>query len=189
MVPEGRPVSAAGLGGRSGTEAAIRPDPAIRLRPYRPAHRPWVEAAHLSHYTQVEGFDPSFAAAVAAALDVLEARLADETSQFLIAEAKAAPVGCAFFAAETEEIGRLRLFYLEEAWRGRGLGRQMLDRVLDHARRHGFASLRVSTFDRHEAACRLYRAAGFREAVGEPSIAFGQRMRQIDFEMRMADRS
>lgn len=154
----------------------------VVFRDYRAADRDWVEAAHVRHYTLVEGFDPGFAAAVSGALDLLEAGLGADSGRYLIAEAAGRRVGCVFFAAETPAVGRIRLFYLEDAYRGRGIGKRMLGRVLDHARQRGYETVRVSTFDRHAAALRLYRAAGFEAVTGAPSIAFGQEMRQVDFE-------
>lgn len=161
------------------------PSASVTFREFRTADREWVAAANIRHYTELEGFDASFARAVDSALDMLVAGRNDEGSKFLIAERTDAstPAGCIFFSAETPETGRIRLFYLEEALRGRGVGKHMLDRIRDHACRHAFNSIRVSTFDRHEAACRLYRIAGFRGIERDSAVAFGQNMRQIDFEL------
>ena len=103
----------------------MQPDPAqILFRDYRPADRGWVMAANARHYTEVEGFDASFARAVSGALDLLEAGR-DDASRFLIVEPgkDAPPVGCVFFSPEDPRTGRLRLFYLDAAFRGRGIGR------------------------------------------------------------------
>ena len=161
------------------------PSASVTVREFRTADREWVATANIRHYTEVEAFDASFAQAVDSALDMLLAVRNDEGSKFLIAERKdvSAPAGCIFFSAETPETGRTRLFYLDEALRGRGIGKHLLDQVLNHACRHGFKHIRVSTFDRHEAACHLYRIAGFRGIERDSAVAFGQNMRQIDFEL------
>lgn len=166
----------------------MNPDPAaIEFRDFRVADREWVETQNIRHYTQVEGFDPSFATAVTAALDRLQDAIGERGSKFLIVETRQGrqPVGCVFFTAETPTSGRLRLFYLDRAYRGSGLGRLMLDRIVEHARGQMMETIRVSTFDRHTAACRLYQSAGFLCEAQEPSCAFGQVMRQLDFEKRL----
>jgi GNAT superfamily N-acetyltransferase len=161
------------------------------FRDYRPTDREWVMSANVCHYERIEGFDPSFTVAVSKALDLLEERLDDATSKFLIVEAGEThhPVGCVFFAAESPAIGRLRLFYLERPYRGLGIGKRMIGLLVEHAREQGFERILVSTFDRHEAACRLYRVLGFRAQTREPAIAFGQQMRQTDFEKVLSDHS
>jgi len=65
----------------------------------------------------------------------------------------------------------------------------MIEELIAHAKGQGFERIRVSTYDRHEAACRLYRALGFRERAREPAIAVGQQMRQIEFEKTLSDYS
>lgn len=161
------------------------------FRDYRSTDREWVTAANVRHYRAVEGFDANFAAAVSSALNMLEARIEDETSRFLIVEESETrlPVGCTFFSADEPKVGRLRLFYLDQTYRGLGIGRGMIAEVIAHAQTWGFDIIRVSTFDRHVAACRLYRALGFQVQKREPTIAFGQRMRQIDFEKVLTDHS
>lgn len=159
----------------------------ISFRDYRTSDRDWVETTNVRHYTATEGFGSSFATAVSSALDSLEAALEEETSKFLIAETLdvGRPVGSVFFSAENTTTGRLRLFYLDEAYRGFGCGKHMLDQIIQHAKLQGFDKIRVSTFDRHEVACRLYRQAGFQQVIGEPTLVFGQLLRQIDFEKKL----
>lgn len=163
----------------------MRPEPApILFRDYCPADRTWVTTANVHHYTAIEGFDVSFAEAVSNALDLLEAQIKEENSKFLIVVSGEVrrSVGCVFFCAEEPKAGRLRLFYLDQTYRDLGIGRDMIERVIAHAQIQGFDTIRASTYDRHVAACRLYRTLGFREKIREPALAFGQQMRQIDFE-------
>ena len=161
------------------------------FRDYRFVDRHWVVAANVDYYTHSEGFDPSFADAVSDALDFLETKLEEVGSKFIIVETDNVPhpVGCVFFAAEASKRGRLRLFYLDNSCRGDGIGKRLLEEIIDRARALGFEKVCVSTFDRHEAACGLYRTAGFREQIRAPAMSFGQEMRQIDFEKLLPDHS
>jgi putative acetyltransferase len=57
----------------------------------------------------------------------------------------------------------LKRFYIRESFRGRGLGRKLLDAVVRHAATLGCRILRLETGIRQPAAVALYRSAGFRE--------------------------
>jgi putative acetyltransferase len=62
-----------------------------------------------------------------------------------------------------QTYGELKRFYIADAYRGRGLGRQLLDAIERHARRNGCRMLRLETGIRQPAALTLYRSAGFSE--------------------------
>jgi ribosomal protein S18 acetylase RimI-like enzyme len=63
---------------------------------------------------------------------------------------------------EGEGIGRVRLFVLDPALRGRGLGAFLLRELLARARADGLRKLELETFSELTVAARLYRAAGFK---------------------------
>lgn len=158
----------------------------IGFRPYAPADRAWVRRVNLRQYREVEGFDAGFDAALDASLARIEAQRTGGRVAFLIAEAAGQPVGTLFLCRESDESARIRLFYLDEAWRGRGVGRRMLDQAISAARGHGYAQICVSTFTRHGAACRLYHARGFQGVVHPPAEVFGQCLVQVDYHLWLA---
>jgi GNAT superfamily N-acetyltransferase len=57
--------------------------------------------------------------------------------------------------------------YLRLEWRGRGLGRQLLETALDHARRSGRSRVELETNRAMTAAIALYESRGFRAIEGE----------------------
>ncbi len=59
------------------------------------------------------------------------------------------------------------LFVAEEA-RGAGLGRAMVDAVIERARERGCRRIELDTGEDNAAALALYEAAGFRSGEGEP---------------------
>jgi GNAT superfamily N-acetyltransferase len=59
------------------------------------------------------------------------------------------------------QIGQLRWFLVDAAARGRGLGRELLDRALAFARASGYERLVLETFSELEGAAHLYRSVGF----------------------------
>lgn len=53
--------------------------------------------------------------------------------------------------------------YIERSMRGKGLGKNLLDALVNTAREQGFHKLVLSALSKNEAGKRLYKAAGFRE--------------------------
>jgi phosphinothricin acetyltransferase len=53
--------------------------------------------------------------------------------------------------------------YVERGWRGRGVGRVLLDALIARARALGYHKLVLAAFPFNEAGVRAYRRAGFRE--------------------------
>lgn len=60
-----------------------------------------------------------------------------------------------------DDSAEVKRFYLLEEWRGRGLGKKLLETAIAYAREQGFARVRLDTTLKSEAAIRLFEAAGF----------------------------
>jgi GNAT superfamily N-acetyltransferase len=161
----------------------------VVLRPYQVLDRAWVATAHVAHYTVHEKFSPDFSHDVEHALDLLDSRIGQDSSCFLILEASQSRIGSIFFYEETQGEGRIRLFYLVEQFRKKGLGRLALQHVMSHAHAFGYHTIRISTFERHKDACRLYQSFGFQHVTGSSRIAYGQHLRQVDFELKLNSES
>ena len=52
---------------------------------------------------------------------------------------------------------------MEEAWRGQGLARRLVEQLLTDAREEGYEAMLLDTFPFLSQAIRLYRALGFYE--------------------------
>jgi phosphinothricin acetyltransferase len=85
----------------------------------------------------------------------------------LVAEADGAVVGWASLNAFNprrayDHVADFSLYVARE-WRGRGVGRALLDALVARARALGYHKLVLSAFPWNEAGMRAYRRAGFRE--------------------------
>jgi phosphinothricin acetyltransferase len=85
----------------------------------------------------------------------------------LVAESDGAVVGWASLNVFNprrayEHVADLSL-YVEREWRGRGVGRRLLDALVARARELGYHKLVLAAFPWNEAGMRAYRRAGFRE--------------------------
>ena len=84
----------------------------------------------------------------------------------------------------------LRRMYLAPGWRGRGLGRRLLDYAERAAARRGFRRMSLSTSEIQKTALSLYRTHGFelvREEVAEGASnkTVGGGIRRFHFEKRL----
>lgn len=73
------------------------------------------------------------------------------------------PMGIACLKALEPGIGEVKRMYVRPQARNRGLGRALLNRLLEEARRIGYESLRLDSARFMTDAHRLYVSSGFRE--------------------------
>jgi ribosomal protein S18 acetylase RimI-like enzyme len=127
-----------------------------------------VVALHERLYPAEYGVDRGFVDGVQATVDDLGARggWPGEGEGVWIVERDGDVAGSLMLSDEGAGEGRVRLFLLAPDLRGRGLGRRLLEELLDRAREAGYQCLTLSTFADLKGAAHLYREAGFR-VVGE----------------------
>jgi len=73
------------------------------------------------------------------------------------------PMGIACLKALTEIIGEIKRMYVRPQARKKGLGRALLNQLLEEARQSGYARIRLDSARFMAAAHQLYRTNGFRE--------------------------
>jgi ribosomal protein S18 acetylase RimI-like enzyme len=71
------------------------------------------------------------------------------------------PVGCIALRAAGADRGEIKRLYVRPAARGQGVGRQLVTRVLDEAKRIGYREAVLDTIETMAAANRLYESLGF----------------------------
>lgn len=76
-------------------------------------------------------------------------------------------VGSVGVFAQSNEACELRKMYLLPKYRGRGLGRLLLDRAMQEARSLGFRRMELETSSQLVRAIALYQKYGFRRFVRE----------------------
>jgi ribosomal protein S18 acetylase RimI-like enzyme len=70
--------------------------------------------------------------------------------------------GCGGVQLFGTEYGELKRMYVRPEFRGRGLGKLMLEHLADHARRNGARLLRLETGIHQKEAIGLYESFGFK---------------------------
>jgi ribosomal protein S18 acetylase RimI-like enzyme len=81
---------------------------------------------------------------------------------FFVIRHDGTPAGCGGIQLFGSEYGELKRMYVRPQFRGLGLARAMVDRLTDHARKHGVGLLRLETGIHQRAAIGLYERLGFR---------------------------
>ncbi|WP_160133437.1 GNAT family N-acetyltransferase [Halococcus salsus] len=79
-------------------------------------------------------------------------------------------VGCVYLYELTDDEAEIKRLYVREAYRGRGVGRRLLERLIEVAENEGYRSLRLDTAPYMEGAQHLYRQLGFDTYEGGASV-------------------
>jgi ribosomal protein S18 acetylase RimI-like enzyme len=153
----------------------------IGVTPYSVRHelRPGDLGAIIEHhgrtYAREYGVDSSFEAHVAAA--VARAALLGfprETEAIWIVERDGRHAGSLAMTDEGDGVACIRFFVLDADLRGQGLGRRLLEELLETALAAGFERAVLETFSDLTAAARLYRDYGFRVLNAEIGPRWGR---------------
>jgi ribosomal protein S18 acetylase RimI-like enzyme len=161
--------------------APVRPaagdleDVTIR-RELRDGDRDGMVALHQRIYPAGYGVGQSFVDDVAAAMDDAIARgwPGRPGDGVWIVERDGQVAGCLALSDEGGGEGRVRWFLLAPELRGGGLGRGMVDELMELARDTGYRRLVLSTFDELTIAAGLYRSHGFRVVREERGPRWGR---------------
>jgi len=143
------------------------------FRDLEPADIDWLVAEHGRLYARDEGFDESFPALVRQILEAFATDHDPDCERAFIAWDGQSRLGSIFCVRAGPETAQLRLFFLAEAARGRGLGHHMLQACMAYARSVGYRRMVLWTHESHRAACALYEKAGWRLVRSEPKRSFG----------------
>ena len=103
-----------------------------------------------------QGFDKELAS--------LPGTYAPPSGRLLLASYEGQLAGCVALHPLEPEIGEMKRLYLRPSVRGKGLGRTMIDVIVNEARAIGYRRIRLDTIEPlMRDAVALYRKMGFRE--------------------------
>lgn len=164
----------------------IDPMPYAIRRDLRPGDLGAISALHGRVYAAEHGFDATFEADVAAWMaDHVRRGFPRAREGLWVVEDDGRVAGSLALTDEGDGLGRVRWFLLEPAARGRGLGRRMLDELLDHARASGYARVELGTFSALTTAAAAYRRAGFRRVRGDRRRMWGRTIVLEHYELEL----
>ena len=149
---------------------------------YRPGIIGRTLGMHMAYYGRDHGWGRSFESSLAVDLGALGQRLDRPGCEVFAAvqrrrrpggEAEETVVGSVYVdgsdTAQGAATAQIRCFLVEDAVRGRGVGRRLLAAAMDFVRRVGFAEVTLWTMKKLLPARRLYEEAGF-QVVSEAEM-------------------
>ena len=145
----------------------------------------WLVQRHAVVYGEEFGWNEEFEALVA---EILAAFIRDydpKRERCWIADRDGVAVGSVFLVKESDEIGRLRLLFVDPSARGHGIGRKLVDACVAHAREVGYRKVTLWTNDVLVSARRIYQAAGFRLVKEWHDRTFGKDLVGQDWEIEL----
>ena len=145
----------------------------IKIRSFKPGDRDWVVDAHQAYYATAHGFDSTFGVLVGEILDNFLAAHDPYMEAGWIATQGERRLGCIFCVRIDADVAKLRLFFLSDSARGKGLGKELLGRCMGFAKARGYQEMRLWTHEEQRAAGALYAKAGWTLCSAESVVSFG----------------
>ena len=164
---------------------SISSAPRITFRDYRSGDLGWLTYRHAVIYRQEFGWNEEFEALVAEILAAFVRNYDPKRERCWIADRDGVAVGSVFLVRETDEVGRLRLLFVDPSARGQGIGRKLVDACVEHARNVGYRKVTLWTNDVLVSARRIYQAAGFKLVKQWEDYAFGKDLVGQDWEIEL----
>jgi GNAT superfamily N-acetyltransferase len=171
--------------GRRLVARSVTGGPEIR-RQLRPGDVGAIAEQHGCLYGPEFGLDVTFEAELARSLYAAAARgWPNEREGIWVVERAGAHLGSLALTDEGGGEGRVRAFLLDPSLRGQGLGRRLLEELLERASEAGYALLSLYTFSELRAAAHLYGEHGFVVVAEETGPRWGMaRMTYQRYELQ-----
>jgi GNAT superfamily N-acetyltransferase len=156
------------------------------LDSYRPGAIGAITEMHARYYSAHWGFGLFFEAMVAAELAALMSRFHERTDRIWLVVSGDDIVGSLIVDGGEPEAPKLgahiRLFFLDEAFQGQGIGRNLMQRAIDFCDGFPYARSYLTTFAGLDHARKLYDGAGYRLVQEHRDRTWGVEVNEQLFE-------
>ena len=156
----------------------------MKIRNQQPGDLGWIISIHGEVYTREFGFDASF-----------EINIADKIVKYFsekhdfnrvwIAEVDGQLAGSVAIRELPDKVGFINFVVVLNEFRGQGIARALMDKVIAHGRAHGKDKLRLETFTVLLGARELYKKIGFEIVEANELELFSSNMVQEFWELTL----
>ncbi|KQX35175.1 hypothetical protein ASD04_14055 [Devosia sp. Root436] len=149
-------------------------DTPLVLRPHRVGDIGWLIHRQGLLYHLEQGWNGEFETLITRIYAEYEAAPANPPKSLWIAEQDGEIAGSVFIIpAEESGTAQLRMLYTEPAFRGRGIGKRLVEEAVRFSRASGYRRIILWTQDCLVSARRIYQGAGFQLVREEKHRSFG----------------
>ena len=151
-------------------------DEPLILRPHRVGEIGWLIHRQGLLYHLEQGWNGEFETLITRIYAEYEATPANPPKALWIAEQDGQVAGSVFIIPAAEEApgtAQLRMLYTEPAFRGRGIGKRLVEEAVRFSRASGYKRIILWTQDILVSARRIYQGAGFTLVREERHLSFG----------------
>lgn len=159
---------------------------AYTLRGHRAGDMGWIIESQAAFYVREYGWNDRFESMIAELAGSLLADFNAARERIWIAERDGARVGSIVLADGGEQVGKLRLLYVDEAARGLGLGSRLVDECIAFALSVGYRKISLWTNDNLTAARSLYAQKGFTVTDRKAHTMFGPQLIGETWELNLS---
>ena len=136
-------------------------------------------------YAKEYGWDQGFEGYVAEGLANFVQSFDARTDRLWIAETDSEIVGSIGIVRDSDSTAQLRWFLVHPDHRGRGLGRELLNRALQFSRDRGFKSVFLWTVSDLKTAAHLYQQTGFRKTEEKTHKIWGKTLTEERYDLSL----
>lgn len=96
--------------------------------------------------------------------------------------------GCVALGKLSDTICEMRTLFVRPAFRGTGMGKQLVEAVLHEAREIGYTHMRLDTLSFMDSALSLYRSLGFHDIEPYRDVSDSLKQRICFLETNLTER-
>ena len=146
----------------------------IIIRTPLPGDYGWIIQVHGQYYANKFGWLEQFECVVARIIVDYLNSIASQKQACYIAEINGQPVGCIMLTESTQDEGKVRVMFVSESVRGRGVGTLLINTLLNNAKNVGYKTLSLWTTNNQIEARELYKKLGFSLISKSPNTTFAK---------------
>lgn len=137
----------------------------VAVRPVRPDEMPQVKALFIEYASEIAneiGLDLAFQC-FDEEVASLPGKYSPPLGTILFAELNGEPKGVVALRPLEEGIAEMKRLFVQPVARGYGLGRLLIEEVIQDARQAGYKAVRLDSLPHMQSAIAMYRFFGFRD--------------------------